>query len=130
MSAPPPNDHEINRKVRAVLSRHWVDLSSTAFASRKGIVRVTGDLKRVGPQAGRPMESTSLNILDTEVRRVSGVQRVHFDLANWRRTEEGEWIRIDREPPPALPARADQAGQAEQAPAEQPAEPTEPEGEA
>jgi len=97
MSAPPPNDHEINRRVRAVLSRHWVDLASTNFASRKGIVRVSGDLKRVGPQAGRPVEATSLNILDSEMRRLSGMQRVHFDLANWRRTEEGEWVRIDRE---------------------------------
>jgi hypothetical protein len=101
MSAPPPNDHEINRRVRAVLSRHWVDLASTNFASRKGIVRVSGDLKRVGPQAGRPMESTSLNILDSEMRRLSGVQRVHFDLANWRRTEDGEWVRVDREKPEA-----------------------------
>jgi hypothetical protein len=105
MSAPPPNDHEINRKVRAVLSRHWVDLSSTAFASRKGIVRLTGDLKRVGPQAGRPMESMSMNVLDSELKRVGGVQRVHFDLANWRRTEEGEWVRVDREPPAPLPKR-------------------------
>jgi hypothetical protein len=97
MSAPPPNDHEINRRVRGVLSRHWVDLLSTSFVSRKGIVRVTGDLKRVGPQAGRALESTTLTVLDSEMRRLKGVQRVHFDLANWRRTEDGEWVRIDRQ---------------------------------
>ncbi len=34
------SDHEINRGVRSVLTRHWVDLSKTAFASRRGIVRV------------------------------------------------------------------------------------------
>jgi len=128
MSAPPPNDHEINRRIRAVLSRHWVDLASTNFASRKGIVRVTGDLKRVGPQAGRSLESTTLTVLDSEMRRLKGVQRVHFDLANWRRTEDGEWVRIDKqehetegesdeaapsqdegEPPPALPSQPDSA---------------------
>ena len=128
MSTPPPNDHEINRRIRAVLSRHWVDLASTNFASRKGIVRVSGDLKRVGPQAGRSLESTSLTILDSEMRRLKGVQRVHFDLANWRRTEDGEWVRIDKqehagedepeggappqagdEPPPALPSQPESA---------------------
>jgi hypothetical protein len=128
MSAPPPNDHEINRRIRAVLSRHWVDLASTNFASRKGIVRVTGDLKRVGPQAGRSLESTTLTVLDSEMRRLKGVQRVHFDVANWRRTEDGEWVRIDHqeheaqgeaedappaqgegEPPPALPSQPDSA---------------------
>jgi|SoiMethySBSTD1v2_1073268.scaffolds.fasta_scaffold2083659_1 hypothetical protein len=128
MSTPPPNDHEINRRIRAVLSRHWVDLASTNFASRKGIVRLTGDLKRVGPQAGRPLESTSLTILDSEIRRQKGVQRVHFDLANWRRTEDGEWVRVEKqehesedeleegapppdgaEPPPALPSQPDSA---------------------
>ena len=128
MSTPPPNDHEINRRIRAVLSRHWVDLASTNFASRKGIVRVTGDLKRIGPQAGRSLESTSLTNLDSEMRRLKGVQRVHFDLANWRRTEDGEWVRVDKqehsdedepeegtppqddvEPPPALPSQPDGA---------------------
>ena len=128
MSTPPPNDHEINRRIRAVLSRHWVDLASTNFASRKGIVRLTGDLKRVGPQAGRPLESTSLTILDSEMRRQKGVQRVHFELANWRRTEDGEWVRVEKqehasedepeegappqdgsEPPPALPSQPDSA---------------------
>lgn len=92
------NDHDINRGVRGVLSRHWVDLSSTSFASRKGIVRVAGELRRMGPYSSQSLESTSLTALDGELRRLRGVRRVHIDLPNWRRTEDGQWVRVDRRP--------------------------------
>lgn len=91
------NDHEINRGVRGVLSRHWVDLSSTNFASRQGVVRLMGELRRVGPQSDQALENTNLIALDTELRRLRGVRRVHFDLANWRRNEDGEWVRSERQ---------------------------------
>jgi len=90
------NDHEINRGVRGVLTRHWVDLSSTNFASRKGIVRLMGELRRIGPDASTALESTNIVAIDAELRRIRGVQRVHLDLANWRRNEDGDWEPIER----------------------------------
>ena len=106
------SDQEVNRGVRSVLSRHWVDLTKTNFASRRGIVRLMGELQRLGPESSRPMEPQNLETLDSELRRVRGVDRVHFDLANWSKNEEGEWVLTDDEPPPALPADMDGGGPA------------------
>jgi len=91
------SDLEINRGVRSVLTRHWLDLSKTNFASRRGIVRLMGELKRLGAETGKPLEARNLETLDTEIKRLRGVDRVHFDLANWRKNEEGEWISIEDE---------------------------------
>jgi hypothetical protein len=85
------SDHEINRGVRSVLSRHWVDLTKTAFASRRGIVRLMGEMRRVGTDAQKPLDPTNLEVIDNELRRVTGVTRVHFDLSNWHKNSEGEW---------------------------------------
>lgn len=97
------SDHEINRKVRAVLSRHWIDPSSTSFASRKGVVRLMGELRRVGSAFGASLEATTLTVLDTELRKLPGVRLVHFDLVNWRRDEEGVWVQLEQAPEPTLP---------------------------
>jgi hypothetical protein len=90
------SDPEINRNVRQVLTRNWYDLTKTNFASRRGIVRMMGELKKLGREGETRLEPTHLEALDGELRRVRGVQRIHFDLANWRRNEEGEWVPIER----------------------------------
>ena len=109
------SDQEINCGVRSVLSRHWVDLSKTNFASRRGIVRLMGELRRLGAESSKPLEPQNLEALDSEIKRLRGVDRVHFDLANWRKNSEGEWEPTSEdetqaldhgdEPPPALPRR-------------------------
>jgi hypothetical protein len=109
------SDQEINRGVRSVLSRNWLDLSKTNFASRRGIVRLMGELRRLGAESSKPLEPHNLDALDSEIKRLRGVDRVHFDLRNWRRNSEGEWVQIVDEdtqahehgddPPPALPRR-------------------------
>ncbi len=85
------SDQEINRGVRTVLTRHWVDLTKTAFASRRGIVRLMGEIRRMGPDALKPLDPTNLEVIDHELKRVNGVARVHFDLVNWHKSDEGEW---------------------------------------
>jgi len=89
------SDPEINRGVRQVLTRHWYDLSKTNFASRRGIVRMIGELRKVGRGQDGQVESAQLETLDTELRRLKGVQRVHFDLDNWRRNDDGEWVPVE-----------------------------------
>ena len=91
------SDQEINRGVRGVLSRHWVDLTATNFASRQGVVRLIGELRRVGQRSEESLESTNIVALDAELRKLRGVRRVHLDLSNWRRDEEGQWIAVVRE---------------------------------
>jgi len=103
------SDHEINRGVRSVLTRHWVDLSKTAFASRRGIVRVMGEMRRMGPESDKPLDPTNLEVIDSELRRVNGVARVHMDLINWRKNAGGDWEPVgqDRPEPEAPEVDAD-----------------------
>jgi transposase len=89
------NDPEINQGVRQVLTRNWFDLSKTNFASRRGIVRMMGELKKLGRDKDAKLEPAHLEQLDCELRRLKGVERVHFDLANWQRNEEGEWVPVE-----------------------------------
>jgi len=89
------SDHDINRGVRSVLSRHWVDMTKTNFLSRRGILRMMGELRRLGADASAPIRPQVLDTLDQELKRVRGVRRVHYDLANWRRDEGGEWRPIE-----------------------------------
>ena len=100
------NDPEINQGVRQVLTRNWFDLTKTNFASRRGIVRMMGELKKLGREKDSKLEAAHLEQLDRELNRLKGVERVHFDLANWQRDEEGGWIPVEvqrdaqREPGP------------------------------
>jgi len=89
-------DQEINRGVRSVLSRHWVDLTKTNFLTRQGVLRMMGELRRIGAEASTPMKPRILETLDKELKRVHGVRRVQYDLSNWRRNEDGEWRPIAR----------------------------------
>ena len=89
------SDPEINRGVRQVLTRHWYDLSKTNFASRRGIVRMIGELRKLGREQDGKLDPSQLESLDTELRHLEGVQRVHFDLDNWRRNDDGQWVPVD-----------------------------------
>lgn len=89
------NDPEINQGVRQVLTRNWFDLTKTNFASRRGIVRMMGELKKLGRDKDGKLEPAHLEHLDRELSRLKGVERVHFDLTNWQRNEEGEWVPVD-----------------------------------
>ena len=81
------SDFKINCKVRSVFARHWLDLQRVRFASFRGTVRVQGELVVLGGE-GR-LEPTKIEVLETEIRRIGGVKRIVFDLANWRRAASG-----------------------------------------
>lgn len=89
------NDPEINQGVRQVLTRNWFDLTRTNFASRRGIVRMMGELKKLGRDKDGKLEPAHLEQLDRELSRLKGVERVHFDLANWQRNDDGKWVPVD-----------------------------------
>jgi len=88
------SEQDINRGVRSVLTRHWVDLTKTSFLSRRGILRMTGELQRLGAAASTKVQPTALETLDQELKRVRGVRHVYYDFANWRRSEDGEWRQV------------------------------------
>lgn len=75
-----------------MLARYWLDVQKARFGSFRGIVRFTGRLSYLDPTHAKRNPGVSLlEILEGEIRRISGVKRVHFDLENWRRNGAGEW---------------------------------------
>ncbi len=84
-------DTQIRAGLRAVLTRHHVDLSKTSFSCARGVVRLLGELRRHGVGPTQSLELGEMDTLERELGAVKGVARVHFELANWRRLASGEW---------------------------------------
>ena len=74
----PTIDLQINSKIRAILARHWVDAEKLQFRTTGGTVRFHGVLARQGSFAGCEVDATLVEVLISEIRRISGVQKVYF----------------------------------------------------
>ena len=71
-------DLHINSKIRAVLARHWVDAEKLQFLTAAGTVRFHGVLARQGCAAVCDVETSLMEVLIGEIRRISGVRKVYF----------------------------------------------------
>lgn len=92
-------DLETNRKVRAVLVRHWVDLGRLSIRTQDGKLFIQGGLHRIVGVA----EALTPPIVDTifdDIRRIREVVRMTVLLENWS-NESGRWL-------PSEPAAAPQ----------------------
>jgi hypothetical protein len=85
------SNHTINAGVRRVLTRHWVDLEKTNFHSFRGVVRISGELQSINSKSITPLDSGRMQVLESEMMRLNGVTRIHFDLKNWRKSMAGQW---------------------------------------
>lgn len=76
------SDIEINREIRKVFVKHWIDLGQLFIRTSGGKASVRGLLQRI---EGFKEELTS-SIVDgmyTELRRIGGVARLTVDFENW-----------------------------------------------
>lgn len=87
----PVSNLEVNCRVRSVLVRHRVDLRRVEFGSFRGVVRVRGALLRLCCGSNVEFSSAHVEKLDTEISRIKGVNRVYFDLTNWRKDTSEQW---------------------------------------
>ena len=81
--------------VRRALVRHYIDLDRLSIVPVRGTVIVSGELhviRRDKKSRGQESTGSLLNLLEEELRRCHGVQRVRFDLDNWTRDDLGNWI--------------------------------------
>ena len=85
------SDIKINSWVRGVLAKHWIDFQGLQFGSYQGTVRLSGELRYLGMRESFSTEALKLGLIENEIRGLSGVKRVHVDLANWRKNSRGEW---------------------------------------
>ena len=75
-------DLELNRDVRKVFVRHWIDLGKISFRSSNGKISIRGALYRI---AGVQEELTSTLVegMFAEIRRLRGVANVQAEFENW-----------------------------------------------
>jgi hypothetical protein len=90
------SDFQINARVRSVLAKHWIDTQRVKFGSFKGTVRFSGQIHPLGDRSATHLDGSKLEIIESELKRIRGVLRVFFDLANWRKSETGKWICQDK----------------------------------
>lgn len=90
------SDFQINSGVRSLLAKHWIDLKKVQLGAFHGTVRLTGELCRLGGECASDHDPRLVDNLDAEIRMIRGVERVYFELTNWRRGGGGEWICTDR----------------------------------
>ena len=90
---PDASDLDINRHVRKVLIRHWIDLGRVFFRSMHGAVTIRGTLERIAG-ISEALTPTIVESIFTELNRIPDVKRVTSDLANWAQ-DAGAWQRVD-----------------------------------
>jgi len=78
-------------QVRKVLASHWIDARFLHFGIARGTVRLTGELRLL---PGRPDErfSSPVYLLEQEIRRLPDIRTVFFELTNWTKNVEGQWV--------------------------------------
>jgi len=88
-------DLELNREIRKILIRHWIDLGRLSFRSVNGRVWIRGELHRI---AGVQEELTP-SLVDTifsEMRRLRGIVSMNIELNNWIQSQGG-WKPMESE---------------------------------
>lgn len=86
-------DLEVNRAVRRILVRHWIDLGRLSIRTRTGKVQLQGRFSRI---AG-VQDSLSAAIMQTihaDIKRIRGVLKIAFLLENWT-NHSGIWQPVD-----------------------------------
>jgi hypothetical protein len=89
------SDFRINSSVRSLLARRWVDLKKAQVSSFRGTVRVSGEISKLGCEGVAPPDPHFMDHLELEIQALPEVERVYFEISNWRRNESGHWLCLD-----------------------------------
>ncbi|NCC50811.1 MAG: hypothetical protein EOM20_06290 [Spartobacteria bacterium] len=88
---------ELNRKVRAILVRHWIDLGRISIMVSPGAVRLRGSLCRL-PGCETPLSSQIIEAMFRDIRMVQGISRVNGEFDNWKQDAPGcLWRQVEKE---------------------------------
>ena len=82
-------DLDINRGVRSILVRHWIDLGRLSVRSTDGKVYVRGALVRIGGIT-EELSSAVVEAIFTDIKKVREVRQVYPSLENWT-NDSGSW---------------------------------------
>ena len=89
-------DLDINRNVRTILVRHWIDLGRLSVRSSAGRLWITGGLFRI---TGIKEELTTpiVESIFADIKRVKDLAGIHANLENWT-DDSGSWRPIGQSP--------------------------------
>lgn len=89
---PGQSDLQLNRSIRRILVRHWVDLGRLSIRSTNGMVLVYGRLQRI---AGREaLTPPTVEAIFYDIRRLKDTRRIKPHLENWS-NEGGLWRPVE-----------------------------------
>lgn len=87
------SDLDINRGVRRVLVKHWIDLGRLSVRSTNGKVYIYGRLQRLPGTEGNLM-GTTVDSMFYQIKRIGGVTSVNPHLENWT-DDDGLWRPVE-----------------------------------
>jgi hypothetical protein len=82
-------DLAINRNIRKILVRHWIDLGRLSIRTTMGKVFVRGSLQRISGSR-EDLTSPIVEAIFHDMKRTRDVRIVSADLENWT-NEGGKW---------------------------------------
>jgi len=85
-------DLDINRAVRSVLVKHWIDLGRLSVRSTDGKLYIRGALSRIAG-VNEELTSSIVDAMFTEIKRIRNLRQVYPLLENWT-NDSGSWSQV------------------------------------
>lgn len=107
------DDLRINRDVRKILVKHWLDLGRLSVRSSLGRLMIRGSLERI---RGVKEELTPaiVNEMFRKIKQIDGVVRMNVELDNWA-NDDGRWVPAEKGRTGLLPPQSSSTGGSDQA---------------
>ena len=86
-------DLDINRSVRRILVKHWIDLGRMSVRTTSGVVYLYGRLQRL-PGAAGELTPRLIETMFYEIKRIKAVRRVNPHFDNWT-SADGVWRQVE-----------------------------------
>ncbi|MCE9612703.1 MAG: hypothetical protein K8T26_00410 [Lentisphaerae bacterium] len=87
-------DLDINRAIRRVLVKHWIDLGRISIRTTNGRILFFGYLRRIEGHRDN-LSPPALDAMFYEISRIRGVQHVRTHFDNWS-NDGGRWHPFER----------------------------------
>lgn len=83
-------DMKLNREIQQTLARQDINQKPIRYTVQGGQLKFSGLLEK---QRGSEItDSSEVEKLEQQVKRINGVIKVQWDLENWSKTDDG-WVR-------------------------------------
>ena len=101
-------DLRINRDVRKILVKHWLDLGRLSIRSSLGRLMIRGSLERI---RGVKEELTPpiVNEMFRKIKQIKNVVRMSVELDNWA-NDDGRWVPVDKGRKAGMPGASHTTG--------------------